>query len=524
MTTVDGEERRARKRLRDDFPLYARKCLKIRAKGGAIKADIAKAGAIRPFVLNRIQRHLHERIERQRKNTGKVRVLVLKGRQQGCSTYAEGRLYHKVTHSFGARAFILTHEQAATDNLFEMVERFHAHCPDHVRPSTGAANAKELYFDKLESGYRVGTASTRATGRSSTIQFFHGSEVAFWPHAEEHMAGIMQAVPDAPGTEVILESTANGMGNLFHQLWQQAETGEGDYEAVFLPWFWQEEYRKDVADDFALTPEETEYQDLYKIETEQMAWRRAKITELRDEMLFKQEYPGNAAEAFETSGEDVLISPQLVMRARKAEVEPYGPLVVGVDPARFGDDRSSIIRRRTRHAFGIESYLKIDTMELAGIVAGIIDDEKPVKVFIDVNGLGAGTYDRLKERGYGRVIIPVNGGEKASNPQRYVNWRCEMWGKMKDWFEGDAPVQIPDEDTLHADLTGPKYSYDSNTRLKLEKKEDMKKRGLLSPDEGDALAMTLALPVHDPKRDQSEDRYARAARRQKQKASSAWAA
>ena len=172
------------------------------------------------------------------------------------------------------------------------------------------------------------------------------------------MAGIMQAIPDAPGTESILESTAAGMGNLFHQLWQQAETGEGDYEAIFIPWFWQEEYIKDVPEDFALTPEENEYRDLYDLDAEQMAWRRAKITELRDEMLFHQEYPATAAEAFETSGEDVLIPPTLVMRARKAEVEPYGPLVVGIDPARFGNDRSSIIRRRTRHAFGLESYLK----------------------------------------------------------------------------------------------------------------------------------------------------------------------
>ena len=95
---------------------------------------------------------------------------------------------------------------------------------------------------------------------------------------------------------------------------------------------------------------------------------------------------------------------------------------------------------------------------------------------------------------------------------------------MKDWFEGDVPVQIPDKDTLRADLTGPKYSYDSNTRLRLEKKEDMKKRGLLSPDEGDALAMTFALPVHDPKRDQREDRYARAARRARGKGGKGWAA
>ena len=90
-----------------------------------------------------------------------------------------------------------------------------------------------------------------------------------------------------------------------------------------------------------------------------------------------------------------------------------------------------------------------------------------------------------------------------------------MWGLMKGWFEGDAPVQIPDLDTLHADLTGLKYSYDCNTRLRLERKEDMKKRGLRSPDEADALALIFALPIHDSKRDLKEDRYARAARRQR---------
>ena len=134
-------------------------------------------------------------------------------------------------------------------------------------------------------------------------------------------------------------------------MWQQAETAEGDYEAIFIPWYWQVDYIKEVPEDFSLTPEENEYLELYDLDAGQMAWRRSKITELRDEMLFKQEYPGCSSEAFETSGEDVLISPALVMRARKAEVEPYGPLVIGVDPARFGDDRTSIIRRRTRHAF-----------------------------------------------------------------------------------------------------------------------------------------------------------------------------
>jgi hypothetical protein len=104
-------ERRIRVKLRDDFPYYASKCLKIRAKSGAIE----------PLILNRAQLHVHERLEAQKVETGKVRALILKGRQQGCSTYVEGRYYHRVSHSRGLRAFILTHEDAATQNLFEMV-------------------------------------------------------------------------------------------------------------------------------------------------------------------------------------------------------------------------------------------------------------------------------------------------------------------------------------------------------------------------------------------------------------------
>jgi len=111
-------------------------------------------------------------------------------------------------------------------------------------PISSAPNASELYFDNLDSGYRVGTAGTRGVGRSATLQLFHGSEVAFWPHAETHAAGVLQAVADEPGTEIILESTANGVGNLFHKMWRDAETGANDYIAIFVPWYWHEEYRK----------------------------------------------------------------------------------------------------------------------------------------------------------------------------------------------------------------------------------------------------------------------------------------
>ena len=219
------ERRAAQACLETDFEYFAGKHLRIRGKSGTIV----------PLVFNRAQRHIHERIEAQRAATGKVRALILKGRQQGCSSYVAARFYHRTTRTGGLRTFILTHEDAATQNLFEIVERYHDNCPDHLRPSTGAANAKELFFDKLDSGYKVGTAGTKGVGRSSTIQLFYGSEVAFWPFADTHAAGILQAVPDAPGTEVILESTANGMGNFFHQTWRDAEAGKNDYIAIFVP-------------------------------------------------------------------------------------------------------------------------------------------------------------------------------------------------------------------------------------------------------------------------------------------------
>src|SRR3546814_17839588 len=106
-------------------------------------------------------------------------------------------------------------------------------------------NAKELTFGLLDSGYQVGTAKAAGVGRSDTIQFFHGSEVAHWANAEEHAAGALQAVPRAAGTEVILESTANGVGGLFYNLWQAAVRGEGDYQAIFIPWFRHGDYPHD---------------------------------------------------------------------------------------------------------------------------------------------------------------------------------------------------------------------------------------------------------------------------------------
>lgn len=486
MNSVSERELEIRRRLRDDFGHYAAKCLKIRTK----------AGEILPLQLNASQLYLHQKAEAQRKLTGRVRIVGLKGRQQGFSTYVEGRFYWRVSHRKGVRAFILTHEQEATDNLFEMTQRYHEHCPILVRPQTGAANAKELYFSKLDSSYKVGTAGTKGVGRSQTLQYFHGSEVAFWPNADTHAAGVMQAIPNEPDTEAILESTANGIGNYFHGMYQQAEAGDGDYQAVFVPWYWEPGYRRDPAEGFSLTPEEREYADFYNLDLKQMAWRRAKIVELKSEQLFKQEYPATSAEAFQVTGVDSLIRAEFVMKARKANIDPYGPLIVGVDPAGQGKDRTCIAFRRTRKVTKVDYYSKKEPMEIVGICANILKHHKPAAMFIDVGERGHGIVDRLRELGWSDRVIPVNFGSSAIKDKLYIRRRDEMWGNMRDWFE-EGGCQIPDSDELHADITGPSHTTDSNNRLILEKKEDMKKRGLRSPDGGDAIGLTFAAPVSE---------------------------
>lgn len=505
MTSLSDRERAIRADLRDDLDHYARKCLKI------VNKDKQKI----PLKLNRVQLYVHERLERQRAETGKVRAIILKARKPGISTYVGARFYHRATHERGARVYILTHEQTATDTLFGMVERFHANCPPLVKPSTGNANAKELYFDRLDGGYGVGTAGTKALGRSKDIHYLHGSEVAFWPHAATHFAGIVQAVPDKPGTEIVLESTANGLNNEFHGRWQQAEAGDGDYIPVFIPWFWDTDNQRDVPPDFRLEPEEEAYAEVHELAVPQMVWRRAKIAELKDPLLFKQEYPATAAEAFQVTGHDSYIKPELVLKARKAkQVEAIGLLVLGVDPKRFGDDRFSIAWRKGRKVEKVESRTgAIDNVAGASWVRQIIQADKPARVFIDVGGQGAGVYDVLVSWGLGEdhqgPVRAVDFGGSPMEPKLLSatgeeipgpkNRRVEMWMRSKDWLSGVAPVSIPDSDALQADACAPGYTYDMNQHLVLDSKEKMRKAGIRSPDEWDAVALTFAEPVADVK-------------------------
>ena len=492
-----------RQQLKDDFSFYARNCLKIRTKDSGLQ----------PFVLNTAQEYIDSQINKQIADTGKVRMILLKGRQQGASTLIEGRFTWKVTHNKGVRAFILTHDGESTNALFEMAERFYENLPTFVKPALGAANAKELQFSGLDSGYKIGTAGNRAVGRGQTIQFFHGSEVAFWMNASEHTKGIMQAVPDANGTEVIWESTANGVGNFFHEQWKLAEKGLSEFMPVFVPWFWQSEYRKEVPEGTAFTDEEMKLIDDYNLEFEQLFWRRRKIAELTTDGVnglksFKQEYPMNSAEAFQFSGTDGLINSDHCMKARKNEVKGSGPLIVGVDPSR-GGDRFAILRRQGRKMYGMESYIGEQCNALGKNVAickeilDTVDKEAgkvPDMMFVDYGG-GADIVDRLHELGYSGRVKAVHFGSTPLSPKKYKNKRNEIWGEFADWLVDESmPPQIPDSDEIQADLCASPYDRDSNDRRVLWKKDRIKKEYGFSPDYGDAGALTFTEPVNTNKK------------------------
>lgn len=489
------KEKEIRQKLKSDFAHYARKCLKIRVKEGVNDSSIV------PFEMNRAQYYIHNALEHQKAITSKVRAIILKGRQQGCSTLIGGRFYHRVTHSFGIQAFILTHALDATQNLYKMVNRFHEHCPALIKPAITTSNAKELIFGALDSGYKIGTAENKAVGRSSTIQLFHGSEVAFWANASDHAKGILQAIPNAAGTEIVFESTANGVGNYFHEQWQRAEAGLSDFIAIFVPWFWQDEYVKalEAGQHLDLTDEELDLAQHYDLTQEQLNWRRMKIVELSaggtdGAKAFKQEYPCNPTEAFQASGDNTLILPDVAITAAKMEdVEKYGKLLVGVDPARFGDDRTAIIRREGRVIYGKQTFIKYDTMQIVGICHNILETEPVHKMFIDVIGVGAGIYDRLKELGHEDRIVAVNVANTPRNAKKYYNVRAELWGEFSEWLR-ELPVSIPDDPELISDVCSVQYKFDSKGRLVIEKKEDMKKRGVRSPDCAEAAILTFYYP------------------------------
>lgn len=310
------------KAYENDYKLFAEEQVKIRPK------DVTR-GMV-PFVFNEAQDLIHEKIEEQRSKTGKVRAIILKARQQGISTYCTGRVFWKTKYMPLSRSVVMAHDSATSEALFTMSKDVHANVQPIFQPTLARSNAKEIIFVEHREdadgvryeekrGYRLYTAGSPEAGRGTTPTVAHLSEVAFWQFDEKILAGMFQGIPNSPGTEVILESTANGISGEFYRLWKSAEKGLNEYVPIFIPWFITSEYRMDAPEGWELEEDEQKYADTYGLNLDQMYWRRMKIGE-SGPVKFQQEYPATAEEAFVSTGSNVFDVPTLNLYESKAPI------------------------------------------------------------------------------------------------------------------------------------------------------------------------------------------------------------
>jgi hypothetical protein len=201
---------------------------------------------------------------------------------------------------------------------------------------------------------------------------------------------------------------------------------------------------------------------------------------------------------FPRAGSNQFIASDVVAACRSYRAEGFQslPKVLSVDVARFGNDQSVAGTRQGRKANILAKWRGLDTVQVAERVIELMEKEKPDATVIDADGIGAGVIDHIKHRGFEKRLFEFHGGAVPDDSAAYYNKRAEVWGRMRDWL--GASAEIPDDPELATDLTAPQYGFSAKQQIQLEKKEDMKKRGLASPDCGDMLAMTFSVKVVAP--------------------------
>jgi hypothetical protein len=256
-------------------------------------------------------------IERQYNLGLPVRIIVLKGRQIGISTCTEATLFNWTFIHPGTRSLVIAHETKAAQHLFDMTKLMWEEWPFNPLYTEKHNTVKSLSWVETRSSMSVATAKNAGSGRSFTYHAVHCSECAFWEDPERLMVGLNQSVPYKHGTIVVLESTANGVGNWYHEEWQRATHGESQYVPMFFPWFMHEDYSfpTTTLKEHELLKEERELYsegvyfngNRFRLTLGQLAWRRHTIMNdcLGDTEMFHQEYPCTPNEAFLSTGRNV---------------------------------------------------------------------------------------------------------------------------------------------------------------------------------------------------------------------------
>ena len=335
------------RRLKADPLLYFDTCLKIQNFG---------TGELIPFKLNEVQSIMHSIMQRQLEEHNHVRMIVLKARRFGISTYVQGRYFRHAAMNHNKVVQITTHSKAATDVMFAMTRTMEQNLPVEVKPQLKYSGRRDLHWGSegggLNSSYSLSTVGGREV-RGSKIDYLHCSEVASWTAGgEDYLLGLLNCVVQGFDTEAVIESTAQGVGGVFHDMYWDAAEGNSGWESVFFPWYIysyysnpftseeeKEKFKEELGQDQryggdaekALLGVSCEYDvgdevKKFTVTLENLNWRRQCIkTQCQNDLRkFHQEFPTNAREAFVTTGRgvfDIDVMGKLVLESQRLQRE-----------------------------------------------------------------------------------------------------------------------------------------------------------------------------------------------------------
>jgi hypothetical protein len=335
------------------------------------------------------------------------RNIVLKARQMGLTTWAAARFFLKTITRPGTLTLEVAHTQEAAEEIFGIVHRFLDWLPDELREGplkTSRANVRQIVFPEIDAQYRVVSAGDRNAGRGLTVQNLHCSELAWWPgDPAETLAGLRAAL--APGAELILESTPEGVGGCFHEEWQKAaETGMVRH---FFPWWMEPRYRAEAVAEASLTGEERDLMARHTLDPEQIGYRRRIRANFRG--LAPQEFAEDEQSCFLASGHSVFElaaieqrlvgTPEPQQRRRNGELEVWLPplpgkeYLVAVDPAGGGSEGDFSAAEVLEMETGMqcaEFAGHVGGLELARLVTGLAAEYNGAWLVVERNNHGSG--------------------------------------------------------------------------------------------------------------------------------------
>ena len=355
------------------------------------------------------------------------RNIVLKARQMGLTTWAAARFFLKTITRPGTLTLEVAHTQEAAEEIFRIVHRFLDWLPEELREGplrTSRANARQIVFPEMDAQYRVVSAGERNAGRGLTVQNLHCSELARWPgDPAETLAGLRAAM--APGAELIVESTPEGVGGCFHEEWQKA--GETGMVRHFFPWWMERRYRAGAVDEASLTEEERELMARQRLDGEQIGYRRQIRANFRG--LARQEFAEDEESCFLASGdsffelaaieERLAAAPEPAERRRNGELEVWLPplqgkeYLVAVDPAGGGSEGDYSAAQVLDLGTGLqcaEFAGHVGGLELARLVTGLAAEYNDAWLVVERNNHGSGVL-ALAETACGYRRIYRQGGQ-----------------------------------------------------------------------------------------------------------------